>query len=276
LALGGSLTYGLVLAAGLAVSRWQGWVSPFSGFVILGLSSVGASLLLWSALELGEIELSWSRVKSAIPKILRQHWHYAKWVLGSSFVFWLGGVVYAPLVGSFAGLEAAGAFQAMQNLLKPLQNVFAAFGLLFLPWVSRQRAIQGAGKANRIMLMVLAAIFAAACAYTVSLLLARHWFVRMLYGQGYYSGFLWLLPYLCVASIIGSLLQGLSIWLKAFERPNAAFWSQTAGAAMTLSVGLYLVWNFKLLGAAAAIILVNVVTAFVLSCFLRCNLRATR
>ena len=268
LALWGSLTHGLVLAAGLAVARWRGWVSPFSVFLILGLSSAGASLLLWGVLKPGALPLSWARVKSAIPQFLSQHWQYAKWVLGSAFVFWLSSVVYMPLVGSFAGLEAAGVWQAMENLLKPLQNVLTAFGLLLLPWVSRQRASRGAVYANRIMLWVLAAILVAACAYLVPLAAARRWLVRMLYGERFYDGFVWLLPLLGAAAFIGALLQGLTIWVKGFERPNVSFWSQAAGTALTLSIGIYLVWRFHLAGAAAALILVRAAMTLVVAHYL--------
>jgi O-antigen/teichoic acid export membrane protein len=126
------------------------------------------------------------------------------------------------------------------------------------------------------MLRVMVVIFAAACAYAAALMVSRQWIVKTLYGPGYYSGFLWLLPWLCVGSIAASLIQGLTIWLKAFEKPNASFWSQAAGAAMTVSIGLYLVWQFKLVGAAIAMILVNLAAAVVLLSFVRRFLRGTQ
>lgn len=244
-------------------------MTPFSAFITLGISSAGASLLLWNSLSLRLNTTSWARVKTAIPTFLSQHWHYAKWVLGSAFVSWLDAIAYLPLVGSIAGFEDAGILQAMQNLVKPLQNIITGCGLLFLPWISRQRAAKGEGYAIRMTLRLQLAILAAGCVYLVPLGVGRRWIVSSLYGQEYYRGFVWLLPYLCSASLISSLLQGLSIWLKAFEHPGALFWSQTAGAVLTLSVGLGLVWAFHLSGAAVALNLVNVVMAMVLIYFLR-------
>jgi O-antigen/teichoic acid export membrane protein len=255
LALRGSAVYALLLAAALLVMRWQGWVRPFVAFLALGLASGGAGLFLWRRLNLRSVFSSRTGIKSAIPAFLSQHWRYAKWVLGSVFVSWLSGAVYVPLVGSLAGLEAAGVLQAMQNPLRPLQNILTAFGLLFLPWISRQRASRGEGRAGRLMLWILLAFGASAVAYLLPLAAARHWVLRTLYRAGYYDGFSWLLLYLCAGAMVAALVQGLSIWLKALERPNASFWSQAAGAVLTVTAGAYLLWKFQLSGAAFALIL---------------------
>jgi O-antigen/teichoic acid export membrane protein len=268
LALRGSLVYGLLLAMGLFVIRWRGWVTPFIAFLALGFASTGAGLFLWLSLNLGLPFSSWAGIKSAIPAFLSQHWHYAKWVLGSAFVSWFSGAVYIPLLGMFAGLEAAGVMQAMQNPLKPLQNVLTAFGLLLLPWISRQRASKGEGYASRLMHKVLLGVSALAVAYLVPLAVARHWIVRTLYSQGYYDRFAWLLLYLCAASLVGSSIQGLVIWLKAMEHPNVSFWSQAAGAVLTISIGAYLLWRFKLPGAAFALILNKVGMIIVIAYYL--------
>jgi O-antigen/teichoic acid export membrane protein len=269
MALRGSVLYGLLLAAGLWLCRRLGWISPASAFLLMGLASTGAVLLLGVSLKPRLKPFSWAERRSAIPAFIREHWHYAKWVLGSACVYWFAGLVYLPLVGSFAGLESAGVMQAMQNLLKPLQNVLTAIGLLLLPKISRQRVATGEEGARRTMHKVLLLVLAAAFVYLLPLALARRWIVGLLYGRGFYDDFLWLLPYLCMVSLIGSLMQGLTIWLKAFEQPQATFWSQAAGAAFSLSVGLYLVWVFKLSGAAVALVLVEVLMSLVLLFFLR-------
>jgi O-antigen/teichoic acid export membrane protein len=118
------------------------------------------------------------------------------------------------------------------------------------------------------MLGILLAFSIAAAGYLLPLAVARHWIVRKLYGSGYYEGFAWLLVYLCAGSLIGSMIQGLSIWLKAIERPNAVFWSQAAGAVVTVTIGVFLLWKFKLSGAALALILDKIGMILVLACFL--------
>jgi O-antigen/teichoic acid export membrane protein len=118
------------------------------------------------------------------------------------------------------------------------------------------------------MLVALAAITATAFAYIVLLLAGSRWIVGLLYRQGYYESFLWLLPFVSAASFIASVVLGLAIWLKALERPDATFWSQATGAALTLSVGLVLVWAFKLPGAAVALVLVRIAMCAVVLFFL--------
>lgn len=268
LALAGSLLHALILVLGLLAAHRLGRSSPFSAFLILGLSGLAASLLLRRSIGVESKRISWTAIKPAVHSFLSRHWSYARWVLGSAFVFWLSGAVYPPLIAGLLGLEATGVFQAMQNLIRPLQNVLVACGLLFLPWVSRQRAGKGEGCAHRIMVGVMAVHIAAACLYLAALMIGKRWIVPLLYGRGYYDGFLWLLGYLGAASLIGAMIQGLHIWLKAFERPEAVFWSQTAGAAATLTVGLLLVWRLKLCGAASGLVLSAAVMALVLLYFL--------
>ena len=107
---------------------WRGdWISPFNVFLIMALASAGVSLIFWSLLGIRMKDVSLTGTSPGLKVVLHQHWAYGKWVVGSSFVYWGAGAIYLPLIGVFAGIEEAGAFKAIQNLILPLGQTLTAF-----------------------------------------------------------------------------------------------------------------------------------------------------
>jgi O-antigen/teichoic acid export membrane protein len=172
--------------------------------------------------------------------------------MGSAFVYWLTGAVYTPLVGSSAGLEQAGAYQAMQNLLGPLQQSLTALGNLFLPAVSGRWAKRGGTGLGRTLATMSVGAAVLSCAYLVFLLLTGGWLVAFLYGRTYYGGFVALLPLLWLPTLIGTATLPPVMGLKSLRRTDLLFWSHAAGAACTLVVGIAMVRAHGIRGAAVA------------------------
>ena len=89
-----------------------------------------------------------------------------------------------------------------------------------------------------------------ALVYVLIFILAGQQLIKILYCQEYYSQFLWLIPYLGVLAIIGAAQGGFGIALKAAKRPDAIFWSQGGGSLATLTIGIFLLWQWGIRGAA--------------------------
>ena len=250
LAFKGSIFYTFILLLGL-FGIWLGdWISPFNAFLIMALASAGVSFTFWSLLAIRIKDVSSAGTNPGLKVVLHQHWDYGKWVVGSSFVYWGAGAIYLPLIGVFAGLEEAGAFKAIQNLILPLGQTLTALGLLFIPRVSALSVSHGKVYLKRFSVRMSSIMVVIALIYVFIFILTGQQLIKILYCQEYYSQFLWLIPYIGVLAIIGAAQGGFSIALKATKRPDAIFWSQGGGSLATLTVGIFLLWQWGIRGAA--------------------------
>jgi O-antigen/teichoic acid export membrane protein len=249
-ALRGSFAYGLVAFAALVVVVRGRHVSSSAAYLCIALASLAAVLCLFPSVGLKREDVAWSTMRRQWGVIAPENWRYGKWVTGSAVVYWLSGTLYLPLLGSFAGLEQAAAFQAMQNLLRPLQQSATALSSLFLPQVSRQRTEHGEHRFRLAVGGIVGLNVAISLAYLALLFVARFWLVSFLYRSSFYAEFVTLLPLLWLATLLGVVTQGLVIGLKSVRRSDLLFWAHALGAAATLSLGLVLVRSLGIQGAA--------------------------
>jgi O-antigen/teichoic acid export membrane protein len=244
-----NIFYSVTLFFSLYVLHSINSLTPFSGFVVLGMACTASSAVSLLFYNIHFKTYSFSTTNPHTKDVFLKHWHYGKWVVGSAFVFWLSGSIYVPLIGIFAGLENAGIMRALQNLILPVNNILTALTLLLLPWLSakkRTSETKSMRKAANIIsgLMILIAII-----YMIFPMVAGEWLVNILYGQSKYNNYLWMIPYLGIIVLLNAAGQGFSLSLRSAEYPNALFWSQLGSAIITLTIGILLVWKYNLLGA---------------------------
>jgi O-antigen/teichoic acid export membrane protein len=250
LALRGSLAYGIILLGLLVLLARTRHVSAFAAFLCMAAASSGGVALLFSSLGMRGQDIAWSTARVRLKAVMSENWRYGRWVTGSTVLSWVNGAIYLPLLGLFGGLAQAGAFQALQNLIRPLQQTFTSLGVLFLPHLSRQRTEQAKGNFRRTVGRIIAVNVAISVAYLLPLLFAREWIIAFLYRRSYYGEFTALIPLLWLAAILGGVTQGLSIGLKSVQRSDLLFWVYALGAFAAVTLGLVFVRSLKIEGAA--------------------------
>ena len=110
-------------------------------------------------------------------------------------------------------------------------------------------------------------MFVIALVYVLIFYLAGRQLIKILYCQEYYSQFLWLIPYIGAVAITSAVQGGFGIALKAAKRPDAIFWSQGGGSLATLTVGIYLLWQLGIRGAAIGYLISVMVAMLILIYF---------
>ena len=248
-AMHGSYYYALLLFAGLWMIRALDVPSPSSALLILGISSMGASIILMWFLGIEFRTLLNGYSQGIVRTLFLKNWTYGKWVVGSSFVHWAGTAGYVPLIGSLIGLSQAGALRAIQNLILPLQQILAGLANLWLPSSAQLFLEEGKESLKRNLNRMLIGTFLFSVPYLLVVLLYSEPIITLLYGPGRYDELQWLNYYLVLLAIVGMVSQGLSIALKALQRPDCVFYSQVGTAIVTATVGSFLVWTFGLKGA---------------------------
>lgn len=262
-----SFLYAFFLMASVFMLKKYGFMSAFSAFIVMAFSSLLSTLFFWRYLGIDKIRyLRESPI--LIKNILVEHWRYGRWVVGSAFVNWLSTLSYLPLVGFMAGVQQAGAFRAMQNLMLPLERLLSVFSLLFIPWISRNRPLMGKKYVKKRLFVLMTINFSLASMYGLFLILYGDWFAKVLYNSSYAASFTWLIPYFAIIAVVSALVQVLGIGLKSLERPDAIFWAETISTALTLTVGLYFVAVFKIRGAALGLLISTIATFLSLLYFL--------
>lgn len=246
----GSVCYAVaVVAAVLLISR-PGLASPVAGLLALA-AAAAVSLLVY-------LPRFRSRDPVADPgpasrELLRENWTYGRWMLAAGVAHWLGPGLYIPALAALVGLEAAGGFRAMMNLVTPFEQALVALGLLVLPRLAQGRSATGSPGRPVAALWLSTALLA--LPYALLLIVLGRPLIGWLYGGGSYLGFADLLPVFVAYVAVLSVSHGLALQVRADERTPLIFRSKLAAAAVSMTVGLGLALAWGARGAAVGLAL---------------------
>lgn len=214
-------------------------------FVAMGLTS-------WLGFFIGLAKVDWPRplVSPPLWQILSQHWRIARWLVLTVLAVWGAGQVYPFLIASLGPVVVA-TFSASRNVLNVIGILVQSFSN-YLP--SRAALLlkeQGKAALRRHMLVTLGQSSLA----SLTLLVVVWWLARpllhLLYG-GTYDHADHLLKILVVGSSCTILGSALGAYSLAMEDSRSNFLANLGATAMTFTVGLWLIREYGMEGAAIA------------------------
>ena len=228
------------------VLREAGVLTPFSVFAAIGAVALVAASVVRGA------HVQPDAVETTLPmrQVIEENWHYGKWLLLGGIFYWLTGQGYNILAGSILSLADTGALKALQNLINPITQLFIAFNLVFMPWMSRRHAELGSRVMMRDLMAYTAFSTASAAIYWVALILVREPLFDLLYG-GAYREYVHLLPGMALLPVVTALTSSWTIGLRILRKTHLLFWVDSIGGIFTVSAGVVLVYRFGLPGAVA-------------------------
>lgn len=244
----GAVAYCLVVLLGVLLFYKLRVVTPLAAFLMMaaGAAISAPLMLIWFK---NHVPLPAGPVEAA--EVVRRHWEYGRWALGSASAIWVSGAIYYPLLGGFFGLAATGAFKALMNLASPIGGAFIAISLLTLPQAPRASAEDGAAPARRTATKLLLLYIGGASLYWLAVLLSRHPLVHLLYG-GKYGMVTALLPWLALGSILRIGATSQSIVLGAMQSPKMVFIAYSAACVVAVAAGVPFSRWFGISGALFA------------------------
>jgi len=257
----GALIYAVVVLGGLLAFYHYGLLSPFAAFLLMAagaavtapimLVRLGVSLKLWLA-------------TSRAAEVVRRHWGYGRWALGSAVAIWFSGAIYYPLLGSLHGLADAGALKALMNFSSPVGQAFAAMSLLSLPYAARVHHQDSPG-GRRHLAGKLAVIYAGGTVlYWLIVVLFRQPIVSHLYA-GKYLGITGLIPWVALGSVLRISATSQAVVLRAMQSPCLVFVAYVASSVVAVLVGIPCAWVFGLRGCVFALVISSAVALAVAS-----------
>jgi O-antigen/teichoic acid export membrane protein len=254
LAAGTALVYALLVTAGIFVLWQGGLLTAASGLLTQGLASLLAGW--WLKLRLtgssaeSTITVSWSEVT-------RAHWTYGRWALGSGLLSWVPTNAVVLALPLWHSLEDAGTLRVATTLMLPVLHVQGALGPLLTPALVRAR-FSGQLRSTARLAGVL--FVSMGIVYAPIVLIFGTQLAELLFGMQYRidGTTLWLLaaipPVTAVSWVSGAVL-------RALERPDQVLWTYIAATAVTLLIGLPLVFGYSVDGALTSLLLSAATTA---------------
>ena len=101
-------------------------------FLLMGLASLVGSV---ASQSVDSLDLITKHIPN-IMNLMKEQWVFGRWVMFATIFYFIGSQIQIFVVVSSLGLDAAGAFRAVQNLTLPVFQVFAAISTLVFPLVA--------------------------------------------------------------------------------------------------------------------------------------------
>lgn len=263
MAVKGGLLYCALALLGLLLVLHCGILSPFTAFGVMAIAALATGVFL---LILLRPVLNVRANHQQLRLVAEQHWTYGRWALGTSFIGWVNGDIYYPLISIFAGVAAAGTLKALMNLAAPVSQTYTGLSQLYLPHGARIYAQNKSLGLARFTLRITWLFAGGALSYWVMIIMLRQPIFRLVYA-GKYVGTSGLLPWIAVASIFGSAISGPVIALRAMQSSYSVFIASAAACVISLAVGIPATRWFGLAGVMPGLVLAAV-APFVITLFM--------
>jgi O-antigen/teichoic acid export membrane protein len=244
----GGFIYMLLIILGCFTLNLINCLTPFSSMLLMGFSSICVSIWILSSLFTLRGFFSPKKIDK---EILSSHLSYGKWAVPSCALMWIPANIYYIILPFFGYVQMTAILKAQSNLLMPLLQFHAALATQLIPTF-----VQHKGKPfyNKLVRRILFLQLSISVCYWGLLNIFKNKILLMVYGQNYlfHSEILWILALLPIFTGIISVI-GSSI--RSDDRPDQLFWTYLLASLVSVTLGLWMVFEWKLLGVAIAIIL---------------------
>ncbi len=265
----GAFGYSVIVLGGLLLAYYRGFLSPLAAFLLMAAGSAVTAPMMLSKLRFS-LKPRLAILKSA--EVIRRHWGYGRWALGSAVAIWFTGAIYYPLLSSFHGLADAGALKALMNFSSPVGQAFAAMSLLSLPYAAGIHHQNSSGGSHHLAAKLALIYAGGTILYWLVIVFFRAPIVDHLYA-GKYMEITGLIPWLALGSVLRISATSQAIILRAMHAPSLVFVAYGAASVVDIVAGIPCTWAFGLWGAVFTLVLSSAVALVVTSVILHCRPR---
>ncbi len=187
------------------------------------------------------------------------NWRSGKWLGASALAQMATAELYPWFLAAFHSTETAAELAACRIVVY-FANPFLMGITNFLGPQAAHAYAEGRPALNRIVRRFTVLAFAAMCGFFVAILFLGEWLLRLIY-DGKYSGHGSTVTILALHYVLASLNRPVNCGLMAIERSDVVFRSYLLAGAVTLGLGVPLVYFVGVNGAAWALVATTAVTA---------------
>jgi O-antigen/teichoic acid export membrane protein len=254
-ALFASSAYMFSLLSGMFFLHQSGYEGLPAWYLLMGLASLLGSIVSQIPVGINIIHQS----VFVLRGLLKEQWLFGRWIVLATFFYFLGTQIQILVVSSRLGLDAAGAFRAMQNFSLPVLQVFAAITTLIFPVITFEFGQRHYGSMRRKAMQVTMILAVVAISYEFFLIIGRNWLDMVLY-EGKYSEYTYLIPLIGLIPVISSFAIGFSLILRSLQRPVFYLTDKIIAAIVGSLSAFLLVRYWDISGAVFSLMLVELTT----------------
>jgi O-antigen/teichoic acid export membrane protein len=254
LAASGGVLYLVLNLVGIYTLYRLGALSAASGFGVMGLSSLVASM--WLAVLLG-MRPSLLKSTELTREAFEDHWRYGRWGAAGHMIAWAPGNIYFLLLPIWGGLGASASLKALLNLVVPIQHANMALSVLLLTALSSARET---ARFDTLVRFALMCFVLGSLVYWLLVGLFHEPLINLLYGGKFRDedDLLWLLGLVPIGAGVEAVLGAA---LRIFGRPDQIVWAYVWSTAVALTLGLITTLVWGLVGAVVGLLASSVVVA---------------
>jgi len=216
---------------------------PLALFVLAG-TSLASALYGLRCIELGTL---WR----AVQPLMRTNWRFGKWLLADNLGQWLSLYIYPVALGALVSFSASAAFRAAQNVVQPMYILIMSFQSLMLPRLSRAYANGGRVAMFKLLAPTTLVVTGLLIGYAALVGVFSRQLLHLVYGPEY-EGYASLVWYVGLGYVLFHLAQAASMALMVQGRPRAICLARLIVVPFTLTVGMWITWQYGPYGAALA------------------------
>ena len=230
-----------------------------SAKVLWALSAAGAAATLYGALQVERIE--WSR--GVFRATASHHWHFSKWLLGSSIMHWTSGNFFIVAAGALLGAAAVGALKAAQTLMGVTHIFF--MGLENVVPIRASWHLRHGGKSALIVYLKRVTLFGELATASIATIvaIAPDFWLQLIFGSEY-IGYGHVLRWFAVTYLFLFLGLPLTAGLHAIEHTRTIFWARCWSTFFSLVAAYPMINLLGISGAVAGLLVANVILITVL------------
>lgn len=177
------------------------------------------------------------------------HWTYGRWVMLAvpvTIAYYQG---YFLLSGSFLSAQDTGYLKAVDSFVAPFTQVAIGLALMFVPMLSRNYDQMSAAQRNAFTHKLLIGMMAISLVYAAAVFFLGPTLILMAYGQNLATAAS-IMPVMAIVPLSVGIAQPAGVTLTAHRRSDLRFIVNCVAAVVTFAVGVPLMKNFGLKGAA--------------------------
>jgi O-antigen/teichoic acid export membrane protein len=237
-------------------------------FTVNALLLIGTAQTISSALGLLLIRKHISFRGLDIKSMLRSHWRLGKWLAATGIVFALAFQIYPWFLKYTWGECATARFGACIPLLTIINPFFLGISNFIGPKMSTVFANEGIAGLRRVLRKGVFVLGTGIGLYVIIITIFSEPLLVLMYG-GKYTGLTAVIALLGVNTLLNGIASSYGAALSIMERTDFSFYANLASIAVTFSIGIFLVINYGVLGAAIAYAAAKTVSTILFILFYR-------
>lgn len=236
----------VVTLASITVISYLNYESWLTALIALSIISFGSGWWILHRLQISVF--TWPKLVF-MHHVVTSHWQYGRWSLITSILIWIPYNLFYLIVPLWYGIESNAALKAINNLIVPAQQTFAALSVFLLPIFSKKSSFASLDGAVKKLALVFGIL---SVSYWIFIGIFKQPLLWVIYEGKYMeqSQLLWILGLVPVATGFTAVYGSA---LRALEKPNYVFVAYLIATIITVTVGISSTYIWNLWGATASL-----------------------